>query len=312
MSPTDKRRNRRGAERPANQKCVVWDRQRRKTRRELGQNFLKDERLARKMVKEAGVTGKDLVMEFGAGAGMLTRPLSERARKVVAVEYDPLWAARLKRSFAARNNVEVVAADALSVRLPEEPFRVLANVPFHLTTAILHRLLDDPTQPPDLVHLLVQKELAEKHVRASPTTLKTLTWSPWYRFEAAFELPAGAFDPSPGVGARLLVAARRKQPLVTPERRELFRTFVRGAFDGRGNTVGKVLSPVFTRKQIRRLAHDNGFFADSFPSRLTVHQWASVFEFMVRAVPRSRWPTTGPAARHAVERIGGRGEGIHL
>ena len=99
---------------------------------------------------------------------------------------------------------------------------------------------------------------------------------------------------------------------MTPERRELFRTFVRGAFDGRGNVVGKVLSPVFTRKQSRRLAHDNGFSADSFPSRLTVHQWASVFEFMVQAMPRSRWPMTGPAARHAVERIGGRGEDIHL
>ncbi len=303
MSPTDERRSRRGAKRTANHKRVVWDRQRRKTRRELGQNFLKDERLARRIVKEAKVTDKDLVVEFGAGAGMLTRPLSEQARKVVAVEYDPLWASRLKQSFAARNNVEVATADALSVRLPKEPFRIVANVPFHITTTILHRLLDDPTQPPDLVHLLVQKELAEKHARASPTTLKTLTWSPWYRFEAAFELPAGAFDPKPGVDARLLVAARRKQPLVAPECRDLFRTLVRGAFDGRGNAVGRVLRPVFTSK---------GFSTDSFPSRLTVHQWASVFEFMVRAVPQSRWPTTGPAARHAVERTGGRGEDIHL
>lgn len=114
MSSTDKRRS-------ADQKRGVWDQQRRKIRRELGQNFLKDKRTAREIVRAAGVTDEDLVVEFGAGAGMLTRSLSERARRVVAVEYDPLWAASLGQSFAADERVEVVAADALSVPLPEEP-----------------------------------------------------------------------------------------------------------------------------------------------------------------------------------------------
>lgn len=128
MSPTGKRRGRRGAKRTADQKREAWAQHRRKTRRALGQNFLKDQRTARRIVEEARVTDEDLVVEFGAGAGMLTRSLSERARKVVAVEYDPLWATPLKLGFAAVGNVEVVAADALSVSLPEEPFRVVANV----------------------------------------------------------------------------------------------------------------------------------------------------------------------------------------
>lgn len=221
----------------------------------------------------------------------------------MAVEYDSFWAARLKQTFSADKNVEVMAGDALSVDLPNEPFRAVANVPFHLTTAILHRLLDDPTQPLELAHLLVQKELARKHARASPTTLKTLGWSPWWRFEAGFELPASAFDPRPEVGACLLVAAKRDSPLVAPEHRELFRAFVRGAFNGRGNVAGKALRPLFTKKQIRRLAHDNGFSTGSFPSQLTVHQWASVFGFMVRAVPQSRWPLPRTAKR-GIERTG--------
>ena len=229
---------------------------------------------------------------------MLTRPLSKKARRVVAVEYDAFLAARLKQSFAADENVEVLAGDALSVDFPDEDFRVLANVPFHISTSILHRLLDDPARPPDLVHLLVQKELARKHARASPTTLKTLGWSPWWRFETGLELPASAFDPKPEVGACLLVAAKRSPPLVAYEHRELFRALVAAAFNGRGNVVGKVLRPVFTRKQIRRLALDNGFSTDSPPSKLTVHQWASIFEFMVRAVPQSRWPGLVTGLRH--------------
>lgn len=290
MSPTDKRRSRSAAKRSANCKHEVWDGEQRKRRRELSQNFLKDQRLEARIVKEGRVKDTELVVEFGAGSGIMTRPLAEKAAKVMAVEYDPVWAARLEQGFAVKENVEVVAADALCVRLPEEPYRVVANVPFHLTTAILHRLLDDPRDSPEIVHLLVQKELARKHAQTSPTTLKTLTWSPWWRFETAFELPASAFTPKPEVDARLLVAARRDPPLVDPGHRELFRAFARQAFTSRGNIVAKTLRPVFTRTQIRRLARDNGFSADSLPSELTVHQWASIFEFMVRAVPQSRRP----------------------
>src|SRR4051794_16654185 len=137
MSPTDKRYSRRSEKRTTNQKHRVWDQQRRKMRRDLGQNFLKDKRIAQRIVKEAGVTYRDLVVEFGAGTGMLTRSLSERACRVLAVEYDSLLADRLKRDFAADERVEIVAADALSLPLPKEPFRVVANVPFHITTAIL-------------------------------------------------------------------------------------------------------------------------------------------------------------------------------
>ena len=306
MSQADKRRSqrtsKRNAKRAASQERGVWDQQQRKRRRKLGQNFLKDERIVRKIVEEARVTGRDVVVEFGAGAGMITHALSKKARKVVAVEYDPFWIAHLKQTFSPNENVEIMYADALSVDLPEKPFTVVANIPFHITTAILHRLLDDPTSPPELVHLIVQKELARKHGRASPTTLKTLGWSPWWWFEAGFAIPASAFDPKPEVDACLLVAAKRDPPLLVPEHRELFRAFVRGTFDGCGNVVGRALRPVFTKKQIRRLANDNGFSTDSLPSRLTVYQWVSIFQFMVRAVPQSRWPIPGSTDKHDIRR----------
>ena len=276
--------------RTANQQREVWTTQRRRRRRELGQNFLKHEETARRIVREAGVTNRDLVVEIGAGSGVLTRPLADEAGRVIAVERDPRWASRLERSFAAGENVEVVVADALSAPLPDEPFRVVANVPFYLTTAILHRLLDDPALPSERLHLLLQKEVANKHARSTPTTLKTLTWSPWWRFDVGHEVPASAFDPKPKVDARLLAVRRRNPPLIPYEHRELFRAFVRAAFDGRGNTVDKVLRPYLTDRQLRRLAHDSGFSTGSFPAHLTVYQWAAVFGFMVRAVPQHRWP----------------------
>lgn len=310
MSHSGKRRSQRtskhNAKRAASQERGTWNQKQRKRRRKLSQNFLKDEWIAEKIVREAGVTDRDFVVEFGAGAGMITRALSKKARKVLAVEYDPFWVAQLKQTFSANENVQVVAGDALSIDLPYEPFRIVANLPFHISTSILHRLLDDPTQPLECAHLLVQKEFASKHTRASPTTLKTLGWSPWWWFEAGVAVPASAFDPRPEVDGCLLVAAKRGPPLVAIEHRELFRAFVRGAFNGRGNVVGKALRPVFTKKQTRRLAYDNGFSTDSFPSQLTVYQWANIFEFMVRAVPQSRWYMPKTTVKPDIGRAGRR------
>src|SRR5918994_4131486 len=243
-----------------------WDGDRRRRRRELGQNFLKDRRVARRIVTESGVGKSDLVVELGAGGGMLTRELARASRRVVAVEYDPYWAVRLRERFSDDDNVRVVQGDALTVTLPKEPFVVVANIPFNITTPILHRLLDDPTAPLRTAHLLVQKQVALKHARSAPTTLKTLNWSPWYRFSAGLELPADAFFPKPEVDACLMVAAKRGSPLVASEHRHLFRAFVRRAFDGHGNSVGKTLRPFLSRPQLRRLAKDNGFSLHYPPS----------------------------------------------
>ncbi len=289
-------------ERPAKHGRGRWSEKQRKRRRELGQNFLKDERIARRIVAASGVGKDDLVVEFGAGGGMLTRQLAKASRRVVAVEYDPHWAMQLRERFSDYDNVRVLQGDALTVKLPKEPFVVVANVPFNATTPILHRLLDDPTTPLRAAHLLVQKQVALKHARSTPTTLKTLNWSPWHRFSAGLELPADAFHPKPEVDACLMVAAKRGPPLVEPRHRHLFRAFVRRAFEGRGNSVGKTLRPFFTKPQLRRLARDNGFSLDSAPSMLTVHQWANVFDFMILMTPRDRWPSPRRQAKRESRR----------
>lgn len=296
------RRDERSVKRNAHRGRKEWSKERRRSRRELGQNFLKDKRVARRIVAESGVGKGDLVVELGAGGGMLTRQLARASRRVVAVECDPYWAVHLRERFSDDENVRVVRGDALTVRLPKEPFVVVANIPFNATTPILHRLLDDPTAPLRSAHLLVQKQVALKHARSAPTTLKTLSWSPWYAFSLGLELPADAFHPRPEVDACLMVAARHDPPLVPPEHRHLFRAFVRRAFDGHGNSVGETLRPFFTRPQLRRLARDKGFSLRWAPSMLTAHQWAGAFESMLSMTPRSRWPSPRRHARRESRR----------
>lgn len=268
---------------------------RRETRRAMQQNFLRHESTARKIVRQSGVGPEDTVVELGAGDGMLT--LSRSAGRVLAVEQDPRWAAHLKRRFAQDERMAVVHADALCVDLPEEPFRVVANVPFYITTEIMHRLLDDPTTPPKSAHLLAQEEVARKHASVTPTTLKTLRWSPWHRLSATLKISASSFHPKPRVNGGMLVAVRREDPLVPPRHRDSFRAFTRLAFEGKGRVVGKTLRPVFTRAQLRKLAKDLEFPRDAAPSRLTVDQWSKLFAFMVEATPRKLWPAAGRPSR---------------
>jgi 23S rRNA (adenine-N6)-dimethyltransferase len=85
-----------------------WDHRERTRRRELGQNFLKDKRVARLIVDESGVGKDDLVVELGAGGGMLTRQLARKVRRVIAVECDPSWALHLRERFSDDENVRVV------------------------------------------------------------------------------------------------------------------------------------------------------------------------------------------------------------
>ncbi len=200
-------------------------------RRAYGENFLASSALAAQLVREAKVVRTDFVLEVGAGGGILTAELARRARKVEAIELDPAWAGRLRKRFAGCRRVEVIEGDALRVPLPEEPFRVVANAPFAVTTALLRRLLDDPRTPLTRADLVLQWEVARKRA-GRPRSSLSASWSPWWRFRLGRRLPRAAFRPPPAVDAGVLVVERRGDPLLPLEAHEAFVDFARGLFAG--------------------------------------------------------------------------------
>jgi 23S rRNA (adenine-N6)-dimethyltransferase len=197
-------------------------------RRRLGQNFLRPE-LADRFVESAGVTAGDLVVEIGAGSGAITAALARRGAEVLAVELDPVWADRLRRSLgrAHEDRVRVVAADFLAVPLPRRPFRVVACLPFGSTTAILSRLLDDPHGRMHRADLIVQWEVARKRSAVPASTLRSTAWAPWWEFRLGLRIPAAEFRPVPRVDGGVLVATRRDPPLLPPAMAPRYRAFVR-------------------------------------------------------------------------------------
>jgi 23S rRNA (adenine-N6)-dimethyltransferase len=205
-------------------------------RRHFGQHFIGNSRLAARLVDDAGVTRDDRVVELGAGCGVLTAALAERAGQVLAVELDPKLVAALARRFASARNVAVLCADARHVPLPANPYRVLANLPFNVTSATLRRLLDTPASRLGRADLVVQWQVARQRVRAAsgpPTDLLAARWGPWWEFRRGRRLPAGCFRPPPSVDAAVLIVTRRSVPLLPVAQTQRYASFVARAFRSR-------------------------------------------------------------------------------
>ena len=143
------------------------------------------------------------------------------------MELDQGLATRLRDRWP---NVDVVEGDAAAVELPREPFRVVGNLPFDRTTAILRHLLDDPSVPLVRADVIVEWGVAAKRALPWPSTLNGVLWAAWYSVELTRRLPRTAFEPPPSVDGGVLVFRRRAQPLVPASAAESYRRFVARGF----------------------------------------------------------------------------------
>lgn len=188
-------------------------------RRVLGQNLLAHRGVIAQAVTRADLGPDDLVVEIGPGRGALTLPLARTGAQVIAVERDAAMAEALRTRLSGSevaDQVRVVNADARRFRLPREPYRVVANLPFGVTTEVMGALLDDPDGGPTRADLLVQAEVARKRCAQPPTSLRSAAWAPWWILELGPEVPRQAFRPVPAVDAAW-ITVRRRTPPVLPE-----------------------------------------------------------------------------------------------
>lgn len=201
----------------------------------LGQNFLTDQTAVTKIVEAAGLDGADTVVEVGPGPGVLTPALCERAGRVIAVELDERMIPLLRQVTERFDNLEIRQADILetdSATFPES-YKVVANVPYYITSAIIKHFLESENRPSEMV-LTVQAEVAERIV-ANPPKLSILAVSVqlYGKPEIVGRIPASAFAPPPEIDSAVLriadIGHGLEQALGDVSEAEFFKT-VRAGF----------------------------------------------------------------------------------
>lgn len=241
----------------------------------LGQHFLAEPRLARELVAQAGVGRTDLVVEIEAGDGRLTRALADRAGQVVAVERDARLLARARRRLEDAPHVSFVHGDALAMALPGVPFRVLANLPFAITGAVLRLLLDDPGSALRQADLVVSEGVARKRTGAARTR-SSAHWGAWFTFRVTRRLPSRCFRPPPRVDAAVLRITRRAAPLVPVSEHESYAALLRAAYLRADRPLRDALHPALTPAARRHLRRAVPRLVSVAPVDLAAHDWAAV------------------------------------
>lgn len=219
-----------------------------RARRSLGQNFLVDPNLQRKIVAALEPTATDDVLEIGPGTGALSRYLAGAVRRLTLIELDERCVQTLRAELGDRPGVRVLHADALTVDLEREigdvaALKVVGNIPYNITTPLLGWLLDRPVRPA-LIVLMVQREVADR-IAAEPGTKAYGALTVGVRtvadVERLFIVGRNAFRPVPDVDSAVLrIVPHRPPHLTTLEEQEL-RTLTRTAFSMRRKQLQKIL-----------------------------------------------------------------------
>ena len=220
--------------------------------KQFGQNFLIDPHVLEKIVEAAGVTKDDFVLEIGPGIGTMTQYLCENAREVTAVEIDTNLIPILEDTLSAYDNVTVINQDILKLDIAKlamernggKPIKVVANLPYYITTPIIMGLFESHV-PIDSITVMVQKEVADR-MQVGPGTKDYGALSLAVQFYAKPQIvanvPPNCFMPRPNVGSAVIRLTRHEEVPVQVDDEKLMFHIIRASFNQRRKTLANGLS----------------------------------------------------------------------
>ena len=258
--------------------------------KKFGQNFLIDERVLEKIISAAEVNKEDFVLEIGPGIGTMTQYLAENAREVMAVEIDKNLIPILSDTLSAYDNVSILNADILKVdiaKIVEEknggkPVKVVANLPYYITTPIIMGLFESHV-PIDSITVMVQKEVADR-MQSGPGTKDygALSLAVQYYAEpyVVANVPPNCFMPRPKVGSAVIRLERYEKPPVEVKNEKLMFRIIRASFNQRRKTLVNGLKNSqeipFSKEQIEQALGMCGLSLSVRGEALTLAQFAQL------------------------------------
>lgn len=250
-------------------------------KKSLGQHWLTDSAALQSICDAGSINSNDTVLEVGPGTGTLTKLLTDRAKQVIAVEFDPMLAVTLKDKVPA-DNLEVVQQDILSFDVSSLPadYKVIANIPYYLTSNLI-RTMSESVNQASMIVILIQKEVAER-VAAAPGDMSLLSVSAQFYWEVrlGLEVPAHLFTPPPKVDSQVLILERRNQQLFADVDEKRFFRLVKAGFAARRKTLLNSLSGgLRADKATIQTILDESYITNTIrPQNLSIEQWYLLYK----------------------------------
>ncbi len=262
-----------------------------KLKKKYGQNFCIDSSVIDDIVKASKINNEDTVLEIGPGAGVLTKELAKTAKKVIAVEIDDEMVKLLQKELKSFDNVDIINQDIMKWdRLSSLPIgtKVVANLPYYITTPILIRLLDERSLF-DRITIMVQKEVAER-LCAKPSTKAygAITLAVNYTTQASLVriVDRKAFLPPPNVDSAVVTMKVLDKPHVNVSDETKLNTLIRTSFLHRRKTLINSLSAsnIFSlgKEKIKTAIEKSGFKPNIRAENLSLEDFAKLLEFLLK------------------------------
>ncbi len=243
----------------------------------LSQHRLRDEAVAQRIVASTGLSPPALVYEFGAGDGVLTAALLQRAGRVIAIERDRRFWGSIRERFRDEPRVRPLLGDFREVPLPRRgSYEVVANLPFTHTSEAMRLLLGARNRPLS-AHLVMSRDAAMRWGGFGEETMVSVLAKPWFEFQVSLALRRRDFVPPPQTDCVLLSARLRRQPLVPPSESQGWERFVRQGFAPGRASVRRNLSGMLGYEQFKRTARALDIERDARPGTVSFEQWLGLW-----------------------------------
>ena len=252
--------------------------------KKLGQNFLINEEIINQIIEKANVNKNDTIIEIGPGLGSLTAKLLENANKVIAIELDSNMSNILKERFCLYDNFELIENDVLKVNLNEiiekyESVKVVANLPYYITTPIIMKLLEERLKLKSIT-VMVQKEVGERFC-AVPNSKEygaiTISINYYTKPEIIIDVPKENFEPMPEVDSCVIKLDVRNVPPVELKNEKDFFNLIKAGFSQRRKTINNSLASMgISKEKIKNVLEKLGIDSKLRAENLTMEQFADI------------------------------------
>lgn len=253
-------------------------------KKSLGQNFLIDGNIRRKIIDSCQISKKDNIVEIGPGTGLLTKGLVLLAKSVIAVEKDSKLCEQLSNLLKDYNNLKIINADFLKYKIKGKNIKVVGNIPYYITSPIIEHLVNQKYKI-DSIYITIQKEVAERIV-AKPGGKDYGSFSIFVQYhfmpQIKFIIKKTCFSPQPKVDSAFLELKVRKDPAVRVKSEELFFKIIRAAFSQRRKMISNTLKTFLDTHQINNLKGEIGTMLTYRPECLSMQDFAKIADFVLK------------------------------